>query len=303
MPMFLRAFVVALVALVGGAGVANADFSGLLETFKNEQREDVFVVAHRGKHDRYPENSLASLFDAIDHGIPIAEIDVRRTKDGRYVLLHDSTLERETTGGGPVNEKTYAELKQLRMRHRLAPTSYRVPSLEQAFVAAKDRLILNIDPKDVVYQEVIEMARRFGVEDQLIFKESWQGLSPDERAYWKESGLLFMPKCSSYREALEAMQYHPWHALELSIGSSEDALWQPENLERLREMGARLWINTLWTGSGASGVGDAMVRDETARALDRLLPRNFTIIQTDFPGELTDALLRRGLSPLNFPSN
>ncbi|MFW5697980.1 MAG: glycerophosphodiester phosphodiesterase family protein [Fimbriimonadaceae bacterium] len=293
-----RALLIGLL-LLGLVSGAMAGFAPVLDAFKDEQREAVFVVAHRGKHDVYPENSLPSLFDAIDHGIPIAEIDVRRTLDGRYVLLHDAVLERETTGGGPVNEKTYAEVKQLRMRHRLAPTNFRVPSLEQAFLAAKDRLILNIDPKDVVYEEVIELARRHGVEDQLIFKESWRGLSTEEREFWRDSGLMFMPKCSSYEEALEAMQFHPWHALELSIGSPQDALWQKENLDQLQSLGARLWINTLWAGSGASGVGDAMVRDKPVQALDRLFGQGLTIIQTDYPSKLSDALHGRGLSPFD----
>src|SRR5207244_9942203 len=60
------------------------------------------VVAHRGVHTSAPENSLASVREAIALGVDMVELDVRTTRDGRLVLLHDETVDRTTDGSGRV---------------------------------------------------------------------------------------------------------------------------------------------------------------------------------------------------------
>jgi glycerophosphoryl diester phosphodiesterase len=67
----------------------------------------VFVVAHRAAWKKAPENSRLSVEHAIDMGADIVEIDVRRTKDGVFVLTHDETIDRITNGKGNVSAFTY----------------------------------------------------------------------------------------------------------------------------------------------------------------------------------------------------
>jgi len=71
------------------------------------------IVAHRGASTERPENTLASTRRAIEAGATAVEVDVRRTKDGHLVLLHDATLDRTTDGQGPVSAMTLADVQKL----------------------------------------------------------------------------------------------------------------------------------------------------------------------------------------------
>jgi glycerophosphoryl diester phosphodiesterase len=73
----------------------------------------VTAVAHRGDPYRFRENTLASLRAALDRGADAVEIDVRVTRDGVPVLLHDDTLERLWGHERPLAELTADEVREL----------------------------------------------------------------------------------------------------------------------------------------------------------------------------------------------
>jgi glycerophosphoryl diester phosphodiesterase len=84
------------------------------------------IAAHRGGADLWPENGLAAFRGALSLGVDLVELDVHLTRDGEVVVLHDPTLDRTTTGRGPVRERTWAELAAVALRG--APAE-RVPRL------------------------------------------------------------------------------------------------------------------------------------------------------------------------------
>lgn len=71
----------------------------------------VSVIAHRGASSYAPENTFPSFDLAVRMGADALETDVRVSKDGVLLLLHDALLDRTTDGRGPVSEKTWAELQ------------------------------------------------------------------------------------------------------------------------------------------------------------------------------------------------
>ena len=71
------------------------------------------IVGHRGSSADRPENTLASYRRALEAGANIVEIDVRTTKDGVLVSMHDADVRRTTNGKGLIHELTLAELEQL----------------------------------------------------------------------------------------------------------------------------------------------------------------------------------------------
>ncbi len=74
----------------------------------------VLNIAHRGGIvPGYPENTLAAYRRAISFGVDVIEIDLRGTRDGEVIVLHDETLDRTTDGTGKVTDYTLGELKQL----------------------------------------------------------------------------------------------------------------------------------------------------------------------------------------------
>lgn len=100
-----------ILLLVAGGGVVPAKAG---EEAGEWPDWSVVSVAHRGGIvEGYPENTLTAYRRAIEVGADVIEIDLRGTKDGEVVILHDSTLDRTTNGSGPVTDRTLAELKAL----------------------------------------------------------------------------------------------------------------------------------------------------------------------------------------------
>jgi glycerophosphoryl diester phosphodiesterase len=85
----------------------------------------VLLKYHRllsGVHP-HPPNSLAALRQVLADGAEVVEFDVGQTLDQKFVLLHDSTLERETSGRGPLGQVTEAQFKRLLLRDSVEPTA------------------------------------------------------------------------------------------------------------------------------------------------------------------------------------
>ncbi|MGW6392707.1 glycerophosphodiester phosphodiesterase [Streptomyces sp. NPDC055103] len=97
----------------------------------------VTVVGHRGDPYRLRENTLPSIASAIERGADAVEVDVRLTKDGVPVLLHDDTLKRLWGHDRPLSRLSYEQLREL--------TYGGVPTLREALIAAgAHRLMLDL---------------------------------------------------------------------------------------------------------------------------------------------------------------
>jgi len=106
------------------------------------------LAAHRGGAALWPENSRLAFRNAVGLGADYLEFDVHLSRDGEVVVIHDPTLDRTTTGTGPVKDRTLAELRALRLRDRSgAVTDETVPTLDEVVTIAKSggrRLLLEI---------------------------------------------------------------------------------------------------------------------------------------------------------------
>src|ERR1035437_496086 len=76
------------------------------------------VIAHRGNSACFPENTLESFRQGMALGVDALEFDVRLSRDGQAVVIHDPTLERTTDGTGAVSARTLEELRRLDLRYR-----------------------------------------------------------------------------------------------------------------------------------------------------------------------------------------
>jgi len=100
------------------------------------------VMGHRGARHEAPENTLPSIQRALDAGCEAIEIDVQPTRDGQLAVIHDETLERTTSGEGPVAARSLAELQALD-----AGGGARVPSLAEALALCRGRAELFVELK------------------------------------------------------------------------------------------------------------------------------------------------------------
>jgi glycerophosphoryl diester phosphodiesterase len=89
-------------------------------------------VAHRGGAARWPENSVTAFRGAVAQGAKLVELDVHLTADGDVAVIHDPTLDRTTSGRGPVSACTVADLRRVRLRDPAgALTDDCVPTLRE----------------------------------------------------------------------------------------------------------------------------------------------------------------------------
>jgi len=109
-----------------------------------------FISAHRGFSASAPENTLPALEAALAAGAHVAEIDVKLTKDGHLVLMHDSDVDRTTDGEGQVIDMTLEEIGKLDagrwFDRRFART--KVPTLDEVLAWSRGRLGLLVEMKD-----------------------------------------------------------------------------------------------------------------------------------------------------------
>lgn len=73
----------------------------------------VLIIAHRGASAYEPENTLRSVKRALELDADMVEVDVRASRDGHIVVIHDAVVDRTTDGKGYVKDMTLKELKRL----------------------------------------------------------------------------------------------------------------------------------------------------------------------------------------------
>jgi glycerophosphoryl diester phosphodiesterase len=102
-------------------------------------------VAHRGHSIAYPENTLEAYRKAIELGVEMIECDVNITRDGMLVMMHDSTLDRTTTGTGRVSASTWEDVQRLDAGGKFKPefSEVRIPSTEETLLLYKEAGILS----------------------------------------------------------------------------------------------------------------------------------------------------------------
>ncbi|WP_432083377.1 glycerophosphodiester phosphodiesterase [Streptomyces sp. WAC 04229] len=125
---------------------------------------DVTAVAHRGDPYRHRENTLDSLRSALDRGADAVETDVRLTRDGVPVLLHDETLKRLWEHERPLRSLSAEEVRGL--------TAGRVPTLAEALAATDgSRLMLDLPgaPGERAVRRIVDVVRECGAEDRVYY--------------------------------------------------------------------------------------------------------------------------------------
>ncbi|MEG3631372.1 glycerophosphodiester phosphodiesterase [Streptomyces poriticola] len=127
-------------------------------------RRPVTAVAHRGDPYRFRENTLDSLRSALRRGADAVEIDVRLTRDGVPVLLHDASLKRLWEQDRPLQALSAAELRGL--------TAGRVPTLAEALAATEgSRVMLDLPgtPDARAVRRIVAEVRACGAAHRVYY--------------------------------------------------------------------------------------------------------------------------------------
>lgn len=125
----------------------------------------MILCAHRGgMYADHAENSIRTLeyLAKSFEGAPVmAEVDVRKSKDGTLFLLHDNTLERTTTGTGTIENATDEYLRSLKLRNGKGEVlDERIPSLEELLTfLGKKNIFLMLDVKIDDWKQIMDLVR------------------------------------------------------------------------------------------------------------------------------------------------
>jgi glycerophosphoryl diester phosphodiesterase len=156
--------------LTFGAGCAHAE--SVAQWLAHPQRPG--VVAHRGCWGPAPENSLASLEACFGLGTEAVEGDLRTTKDGVLVILHDETLDRTTNLSGPLKSYSYDQIKGAVLRtgaggERAPLTREHMPAFTEFLRAARGHVFLLLHLKELNFDQVYAAVAAEHAEDRVIF--------------------------------------------------------------------------------------------------------------------------------------
>ena len=141
----------------------------------------VTIGGHRGDRRYFPENTMPAFRSAVEMGCDAIETDVRMTKDGHLVLIHDRSVERTTNGKGFVDEMTLDEIKALDAGSWKAPefAGEKIPTVEEflEYVSGTDTVI-NWELKEyplelgdrayVCIDKLCELIDRYGMAEKSI---------------------------------------------------------------------------------------------------------------------------------------
>ena len=269
---------------------------GLRELFRYTGESMHFVSAHRGGPQRkFPENCIATFENTLQHTFAIMEIDPRYTKDGVIIVHHDATLDRTTTGKGPVAERTLQELKELRLKDAEGlVTGYRIPTLDDVLDWARGKTILVLDQKNVPVEVRVKKIEEHRAEAYTMlivynFKDARKCYELNRNIMME----VMIPNIEKFNEFDKTSI--PWSNIVAFVGHT-----QPEDKELLRMIHAKGACCMAGTSRNldrefiinrASG---AMPVEQNYRAL---LERGVDVIEADLPIEVGKLLYGESAIP------
>lgn len=261
---------------------AKAQLGPIRKAFLNPNSKRVLVASHRAVHHQLPENSLPAIQEAIRLGVDIVEIDVKVSSDGVPFLMHDGKVDRTTNGKGNPEERTFGELRKLRLVANGKVTEETIPTLEEALKVAKGRIMVDLDLKTDRIEKVIEVVKKMDASDYVFFFDSdYDVLAKVDAA---SSAYMLMPRAYS-----EAMADSALTRFKPEVIHIDEKFYTPELTTLIRKKGARVWINAL-------GESDEAIRNGKLReVLTHLTSQGANIIQTDEPEKIIRGLQELGL--------
>lgn len=252
-----------------------------------QSSKNVYVAAHRGWRSKYPENTLEAFQAALALGVDQIETDVRVTKDGQLVLIHDAAVDRTTNGSGKVCDLTLAQLKQLD-----AGSGAKIPTLTELMELVKDHPTITLDIELKEYPTEGREALSYSVCDRVLKILDSYGFT--ERCVINTfSGKLHEYIRQTYGDQYKQHVYYPQSRLGtctvdpyryayctcvFGVVDGEVTVQEVQQLQK--QTGVRLWAG-------------AYAKNE--KTVDMVIEMGAELITCDNPDEILDILRKKGL--------
>ncbi len=221
------------------------------------------VISHRGEHLRNPENSLAGIEAAAKMGVDYVEMDIRTTGDGKLILMHDSSVDRTTTGDakGAVSALTFNQIRALQLKGGGA-----VPAFHEALeVLRPTQTGLYLDAKQISATDIISSLREHRMTDRTVV---YGGFKLLQELAAQGSSPRIMPEARSVAVLRKLLE-----ELKPRVVAFDRSDWKDDVIALARDGG----VTDLFV--------DRLGPDDTPEAWEDAIRRGATGIQTDHPAD------------------
>jgi glycerophosphoryl diester phosphodiesterase len=248
-------------------------------------QNEIVVIAHRGDHIIAPENSILSIQHAIFDGADYVELDIRTTKDGKMVLMHDGTVDRMTNGHGKINELSFDTIRSLKLYNKSITYSdtVQVPTFEEALAFCKNKINIYLDFKNANVQQAYDAIMKANMQNQLVVYIN----TPNQLVDWRKyaPGMpLILSLNAKVKDSAAMIQYLAQNQIDILDGDWKE--YNAETVEAARVKGVPVWA-------------DMQAPIEGDLYWEKGIKLGLRGIQTDHPKELVQYLLRIKKRKLN----
>lgn len=259
------------------------------------------VTAHRGDWRNAPENSLRAFQYAAQMGVDIVELDLKKTKDGVVVIMHDGTIDRTTNGKGKPADYTFDEIRKFGLKNGIGRvTKNQIPTLKEVMLALKGTGVkVNLDKSYDYYHEALAVLKETGTVQQAIFKSEVPYADLKARYPNLIDSIIYMPvvnldKPEAKRIIVDYLKNMEPYAFELNFTKDTSAVLRDNKF--ITQTGSKVWINSLWASLNAGHDDDTAVEDDNKKdSWDWIIAHGATIIQTDRPQLMLEYLRKKHL--------
>ena len=245
-----------------------------------QSTKNIWVAAHRGWRSAYPENTVSAFKAALDLGVDQIETDIRITRDGELVLIHDATVDRTTNGTGKVCDKLFAELRALDAGSYMGD-SFRDEKIPSFIELMEYPTVGWEDTAYSVCDRVLEIVDRYGFTDRVVINtfsgklheyiNDKYGNKYRQHVYYPVSHLGAGMTRNPYDYAYCCCMFKTLYS-DLNMATGEE-------FARMASFGVEPWAG-------------ACVRDE--RGVDLAVENGATLITCDNPYVVLDLLRKKG---------
>lgn len=275
----------------------NPSFTLLRE--KDNKSEYVWVASHRGDWIYAPENSTTALEHAIFFGSDLIETDVRLTKDGKIIMMHDATVDRTTNGKGNIADLTLAEIKELRLRNNFGGlTDLKVPTLEEYIELAKDKILLYLDKAGYdlpgheqghMVKELLKVLKANNAIKQSVFVLDWPYSKAKEIFGEDLEKVIYVPviedkipNLSAYVD--EYIQKLNPVAFQFRMEKLDSETYK--QLPKVLKSGSKAFVAATWEKHTANHSDLISIFERPSKGWGWLLEQGFSVLETNYPKDL-----------------
>lgn len=288
------------------SSVIAADASDIASDF-SDGKKNIICIAHRGDWHSFPENSAEAINAAAEYDA--VSVDVRLTADGKPVLMADEKVDRMSVDGegksvsGKVSSFTLAQLKELYLRESNGgtdkkKTTCRIPELKEIYETAAGRTAVMLNVQENDFKTVYDYVKALGKLDETVFRISAKPQKIIEltkdldgvNVTGNYQGNIIFLATSAVKKYFAANIY----TIEMGSTNGNGALY--DNFLMKRFVGSKRAMVSMVNGRCGK-------RADNETGWDDLISRGYSVIETDFPAELTEYIRKTETAATDLEKN